>query len=473
MHINRTYLISIICVLTLPFLNAQNKNCLNDSIDSCINIVMERYAIPGAALAIVKDGKLLYKNYYEISNIEFNVPVDSTVLFQLSSLTKIFTSVAVFQLVEKQKISLDENASNYLDDLPENWENVKIKHLLSHTSGLPEIAVYDKLPEEIAKSNVYGDTIQFVPGEMSRYTNTNFWLLKRIIEKVSNQKFEDFVLKGQFMPSENSVVYSGNYYDIVNCRATSYEPNEEGDFQLRKYEFPEYLYGAAGLNITLDEFILWNQNLDNDKLLNNKTKLQMWSQYTLNNGELTDFTYGWHIRKPSNRVSVGFSGGFNTGYRKFIEDSLTIIILTNGYKHRYNIERVIENLAGLIDENLENNDSQIYELLLEGFLAEQKQTGFQIYSMLKEKYPDSEFENIMNSIGYELLSFDEMKKAIEVFNINIKEYPNSSNAFDSLAEAYELTGDKINAIENYKKSVLLNPNNEHAKMKILLLQETN
>ena len=473
MHIKSTYLFSIVCVLALPILAAQNYDSLHNSIDSYVNAVMERYGVPGAALAVVKDGELLYQNYYKIANIEFDVPVDSTVLFQLSSLTKIFTSVAVFQLVEKQKILLEDNISAYLDDLPASWKTVKIKHLLSHTSGLPEITVYDKLPEDIAESKVYLDSVQFVPGERSRYTNTNFWLLKRIIEKVSNQRFEAFVLKGQYMSSKKSVVYSGNYYDIVPHRATSYEPNDKGVFQLRKYEFPEYLYGAAGLNISLGEFILWNQNLDNDKLLNNNTKSQMWTQYILNNYELTSFSYGWHIRKPNNRLSVGFSGGFNTGFRKFTEDNLTIILLTNGYKYRYNIERVIENLAGLIDEDLENNISQIYESLLERFLAEENQSTFQSYYNLKEKYPDIEFENILNSIGYELITFNKMQKAIYIFNINIKEHPNSWNAFDSLGEAYELVGDNTDAIENYRKSVLLNPNNEHAKAKILLLQKNN
>ena len=471
MRIKCTYLFFIVYVLALPILGAQNNDSLHNSIDSYVNTVMARYGVPGAALAIVEDGKLLYKNFYKIANIEFDVPVDSTVLFQLSSLTKIFASVAVFQLVEKQKISLEDNISAYLDNLPANWKTVKLKHLLSHTSGLPEIAVYDKLPEEIAESKVYLDSVQFVPGERSRYTNTNFWLLKRIIEKVSNQRFEDFVLKGQFMSSKKSVVYSGNYYDIVPHRATAYEPNDKGVFQLRKYEFPEYLYGAAGLNISLDEFILWNQNLDNNKLLNYETKSYMWTQYTLNNGEPSSFTYGWHIRKPNNRLSVGFSGGFNTGLRKFNEDNLTIILLTNGYKYLYNIERVIENIAGLIDEDLENNESQLYESLLEDFLAEENQTTLQSYYNLKENYPDIEFEIILNSIGYELITFNKMQKAIYVFNINIKEHPNSWNAFDSLGEAYELVGDNQNAIENYKKSVLLNPNNKHAKAKILLLQE--
>ena len=451
----------------------QNTNEQKTEVDEYVNQVLERYGIPGAALAIIKDGKIQHQNCYKLASLELNVPVDNSVLFQLSSLSKIFTSTATFQLIENQKISLEHSISNYLDDLPTDWQTVKIKHLLSHTSGLPEIVVYEKLPEDSAKSNVYLDPIQFIPGERSRYTNTNFWLLMRIIEKVTDQRFEDFVLERQFSSSKNSVVYAGNFYDIVSGRATSYEPNEEGVFQLRKYEFPEYLFGAAGLNISLDEFIIWNQNLDNGKLIEDKTKSQMWTQFTLNNNKPIGYTYGWHVRKPNSRISIGFSGGFTTGFRKFTEDNLTIIFLTNGYKYRFRIERVIENIAGLIVEGLEYNESQIYESLLTSFLEEGNQVALQSYYKLKKEYPNNEFDNIMNSIGYELLNLNKMKKAIEVFNINVKENSNSWNAFDSLGEAYELFGDKAKAIENYKKSVLLNPDNEHAKNKIISLQENN
>jgi len=266
------------------------------------------------------------------------------------------------------------------------------------------------------------------------------------------------------------VIYSGNFYDIVQGRATSYEPNNNGVFQLRKYEFPEFLYGAAGLNISLEEFIIWNEDLDNGKLIEDKTKSQMWTQFKLNDNEPINFTYGWHARNPNSRKSVGFSGGYNTGFRKFLDDNLTIIFLTNGYKTRFNIERLIENIVGLIDEDLEGNESQIYESLLTSFLVEENQTTFESYLKLKNKYPDKKFENILNSIGYELLNFNNMEKAIEVLTINVKENSNSWNAFDSLGEAYELSGDKAKAIENYEKSVLLNPDNEHAKKKIISLQ---
>ena len=138
MRIKCTYLFFIVYVLALPILGAQNNDSLHNSIDSYVNTVMARYGVPGAALAIVEDGKLLYKNFYKIANIEFDVPVDSTVLIQLSSLTKIFASVAVFQLVEKQKISLEDNISAYLDNLPANWKTVKLKHLLSHELSLQQ-----------------------------------------------------------------------------------------------------------------------------------------------------------------------------------------------------------------------------------------------------------------------------------------------------------------------------------------------
>ena len=448
----------------------QKKSLQNIEIEEYVEKVMERYGIPGASLAIIKDGEIQYQNNFKLAVLEHDVPVNKNVLFQLSSLSKIFTSIAAFQLIEEQKISLESKVSDYLNDLPTNWQNVKVKHLLSHTSGLPEIAVYEKFPEDSAKSKVFNDEIQFIPGSKSRYNNTNFWLLKRIIEKVTGQNFEDHIVTKQFKSSTNPVIYAGNFYDIVNNRATSYEPDNNGVFQLRKYEFPEFLYGAAGLNISIEDFIIWNEKLENGHLLNDKTKSLMWTQFQLNNKESINFTFGWHIRKPNNRISVGFSGGYNTGFRKFLDDDLTIILLTNGYQTRFNIERLIENLAGLIDEDLENNESQIHESLLTSFLVDENKEAVEYYKKVKDKNHDKEFENILNSIGYELLKFNNIKKAIDVFVLNVEENPNSWNAYDSLGEAYDLLGDKDKAIENYKKSVLLNPANEHAKNRILSIE---
>ena len=116
----------------------------------------------------------------------------------LHSLTKIFVSTAIFQLIENNQLTLEDYINEHLDDLPTNWGNVQIQHLLSHSSGLPEIVKYGDLPFEQAKNKVYNDDFQFKTGERFGYTQTNFWLLNRLIKKVSSQNLEDYILENQF-----------------------------------------------------------------------------------------------------------------------------------------------------------------------------------------------------------------------------------------------------------------------------------
>ncbi|MEO5910890.1 MAG: serine hydrolase domain-containing protein [Pelobium sp.] len=315
-------------------LNAQQPSKATEfknenELKSYIAQVQKQYNIPGLAVAIIKNGKVIYKTNYGHANVELSVPVTDKTLFPLFSTSKVISVVAVYQLVEQKKITLENYISDFITDLPDSWKNVQIKNLITHSSGLPDIVNYSSDKEEDAKQKVYKDTIKFEPGNRFDYNQTNYWLINRIFQKVVGKTLSEYIMDTQFHSSLGSVVYEGNNMKVVQNLSYGYlnTPNSN-QLLKRNWSFPEFLYGAAALNMTLNSFIEWNNKFDNGELISDKTKTQLFTAFNFK--QPRDFTYGLEIIRINNELSYGFSGGISTAYRKFIDRNLTIILLANG-----------------------------------------------------------------------------------------------------------------------------------------------
>ncbi|RCS28182.1 hypothetical protein DUT90_02445 [Polaribacter sp. WD7] len=431
---------------------------LKSKIDDYINKIMREFDIKGAAVAILKNNQVIHKEYYGKANIDYDIPVNSASIFKTHSLTKLFVSVAVFQLIQDKKIYLDDAIGKFLTDLPLNWKSVKIKHLLSHSSGLPTMPVSRNLTEFKAKDIVFNADTQTLPGNEYYYNRTNLWLLKQIIEKVSNQKFQDFIIENQFNGNHIGISFSGDILDIVPNRVTEYYPNKNYEPKIFDFYLPNYLLSAGGLNITLDAYIKWEQQFEAGNFLNQKHKTIMTSPFPYGNGS-SFFSYGWRIEQLNTIKTIGFSGGGISVFKKVPSKNMSIIFLSNGYKYDPYIERVSNNLLGIIDKSLRNKESLASEKL-EIIINKKDYNNVQILlNQLKDgkEYSEVYFETILNEIGYSFLNAIQPRliEAIEVFKLNTLNYPKSWNSFDSLAEAYKLSGDIKNAVTNYEKAIAL------------------
>ncbi|TRX31154.1 beta-lactamase family protein [Flavobacterium sp. ZT3R18] len=320
---------SISLLFSLSAINIQAQTENNKKIDSYIAQVQKQYNIPGLALAIIKNGQVIHSKYYGLANIEMAVPVSDKTLFPLFSTTKVMSVVAVHQLIEQNKLSLDNRISDFLDDLPTKWREVQIKNLLTHSSGLPDIVNYTNDKEENAKQKVYKDTVKFTAGKQFDYNKTNYWLLNRIFQKVIGKTLSEYIITTQFPTSLKTVVFEGNNLKVVENLSYGYVNTvNSNQFFKRNWNFPEYEYGAAALNMTLNSFVEWNKKFDNNELISEKTKTQLFSPF--NYEVKRDFTYGLDLIKSNGELSYGFSGGVSTAYRKFLDKGTTIILLANG-----------------------------------------------------------------------------------------------------------------------------------------------
>lgn len=443
---------------------------LKTKIDNYVDKIMREFDINGVGLAIIKDNKIIHKGYYGISDISHNIPVSNKSIFKTHSLTKFFVSVATFKLLQDEKINLEDSIGKYLSDLPLSWQPIKIKHLLSHSSGLPTMPVSRNLTEVEAKKIIFKQTIQSPSGKEYHYNRTNSWLLKRIFEKVSNQTFQDFIVDNQFNGDNSGIFFSGDILDIVPHRVTEYYPDKNYDLKIFDFYLPDYLLAAGGLNISLDTYLKWNQRLDANELIDEESKSIMTTPFPYENGS-SFFSYGWRIEPLNTFKTIGFSGGGISVFKKVPSKNITIIFLSNGYRYDPYIERVSNILLGIADETLIDKSALISEELEIVINKKNYDNAYALLERLKNDESNSEidFEIIVNEIGYSFLNAIQPRiaDAIEVFKINTKTYPSSCNSFDSLAEAFEINGDKKNALLNYEKALALNAKDDDDNAKRL------
>lgn len=472
LNIMRTYL--LLLFISLQF-SAQSAKTLTDEI---IQREMKGRKIPGLQLAVVQNGRIVLSKSYRTANLQYSIPVSNTSIFPINSNTKIFTGVAVMQLVEQDKIKLDDPISRYLDDLPAEWQKITVDQLLTHISGLPEILkLLDPMTGNIGPLKTEAAIweklktlpLEFKTGEQFSYNQTNYYLLGKIIEKLTHMPFADFFENKQFRIARLKNTVFGDSRDLISGYAPSYRYNSfsdgrKGETRLTNTytEFPDFTRTGAGLNSTVEDMANWIIALQNGRLFQKSSTLNMmWSQSTFNNGTPTNWTRGWGITKfRKSHKAIGMSGGNRSAIIVYPEDNLAIIILTN--LAGSSPEDFIEEIAGCYNQDIVKADPLTY------LRKNLREKGFDkaIEFVKKEQKANPEFdpkENELNNWAYRMMANGQQKEALEIFKLNVYLFPESWNAYDSYGEILLKMGNRNKAIEMYKRSVALNPDNENGK----------
>jgi len=454
---------------------AQQTNACADEI---INREMKERKIPGLQLAVIKKGKIILSKSYGIANLQDNIPVSNTTIFPINSNTKVFTGVAVMQLVEQDRIKLNDPISKYLIDIPVDWQKITVDQLLTHISGLPEILqLLDPMTGNIGPLKTEAAIweklktlpLEFKTGEQFRYNQTNYYLLGKIIEKLTKKPFTTDFETNQFRIALLKNTVFGDSRDIIPNYAPSYRYNsffdgKKGEAKLTNTytEFPDFTRTGAGLNSTAEDIASWLIALQNGKLFHKSSTLDMmWSPSTFNNGTPTNWARGWGITKfRKSHKAVGMSGGNRSVIMVYPDDNLAIIVLTNLAGSAP--EDFIEEIAGCYNPDIVKADPLTY------LRKNLREKGFDkaIEFIKKEQKVNPEFdpkEDELNSWAYRMMSNNQQKDALEIFKLNVHLFPKSWNVYDSYGEILLKTGNRNKAIEMYRKSIDLNPNNENGK----------
>lgn len=322
-----------------------------DQTDDYITIEMHKRNIPALALGVLRDGKIVKQQAYGQANVELNVSATTGTVFLLASITKTFTATGIMALVEEHKVSLDDPARKFIPRLSPLWAGVTVRHLLTHTSGLPDIALDDDLGTYISETRE--DALKKLarmpltsrPGTKWEYNETNYVLLAMIIEKLSGLTYEQYMAERFFRPLGMLATAFGDSRELIPQRASSYTHYQirEGKSMLStdklwnyQYVYPAYTYAGAGLNTSLADLIKWDLALSEVRVLKPATLEQMWTTVKLKNGRLFRFKgstvgwgNGWMVDDAPHHKAVFHTGGDASAYARFLDDKLSVVILTN------------------------------------------------------------------------------------------------------------------------------------------------
>lgn len=470
------FFLLLVVFISCKKIEPKKEKVRSNEIVNYVNHILKRHEIPGVSLAILKNDSLIFKQNFGKANIEHDVSIADKSIFRVYSLTKPIVSVAIFQLIEQGKLSLEDEVSKYVKDLPQTWNSITIKYLLTHSSGLPDMAPFPKIQnftEKKAKELVFDKDLLFKKGEKYVYNQTNFWLLQKVIEKISEKNIADFIVENQFENNRKNVFFSSDSKKIVSNRVTPYFYFETGEIQIDHPALVgDYMFAANGLNITVSEFLKWDKRLKKNKLLKPETKEKMWQTFHYTKSDKI-FAFSWDKRVINNHISYGFSGSLITAYRIFPDDDLSIVFFSNGLGNYYNIENIINHLASLVDENIVDINNLAYEKLSQAIVDGDLKTLKVAFLSIKnnKKFNKVNLENLINDVGYQLINQKRIEKAIQVFTFNTLENPTVANTFDSLAEAYFINkNDSLSAV-NYKKAIALGGTNGNAKEMLMRLNQ--
>ena len=294
---------------------------------------------PGAAVMIIKDGEILFSNGYGLANLEDGIPNTNETNFRLASITKQFTAMCIMILINHGELDFETTLVEIFPPFPSYGNNITIRYLLNHTSGLVdyESLIQNDATEQVSDMDVYNmmtglDSTYFTSGTDYRYSNTGYALLAMIVEEKSGLTFSEFLKEKIFSPLEmnNSVAHQEGISNITN-RAYGYSQEDDG-YNLDDQSLTSAVLGDGGIYTSLNDMFRWDQSLYVDTLIPYEILNEAFTSGELSSGEKTGYGFGWRIDSYLYRERVAHTGstrGFRNVYMRFPDQHISILILTN------------------------------------------------------------------------------------------------------------------------------------------------
>jgi CubicO group peptidase (beta-lactamase class C family) len=305
-------------------------------IDELVSAEMKKQQVPGVAVAVIHKGDVVVARGYGLANVEHNVPVTAETLFQSGSLGKQFTAAVVMLLVEDGKMSLDDSIARFLPDAPPRRRGITIRHLLTHTSGIPDYEEKfdfrkDYTDDELVKY-AFGLKPEFAPGARWNYSNTGYVLLGCIIRKASGKFYGDLLGDRVFAPLGMKSARVISEADIIPHRAAGYRL-AEGKLKNQEWVSPSLNTTADGsLYLSIRDLIAWDRGIQRKEVLKKESWKQIYTPVTLKSGKTYPYGFGWSVDNDRGQVRHHHDGawqGFKANISRYLADDLTVIVLAN------------------------------------------------------------------------------------------------------------------------------------------------
>ena len=336
--VNQLTALAAVCLLFVSFASAQTTATkltdqqITAKADEYMSAAVKVDGFSGSVL-VARDGKPIFNKGYGMANIELGVPNAPQTVYRLGSVTKQFTGMAITILQERGKLSVNDPICKYLADCPAAWQPITVKNLLTHTSGMTN---YTSFPD-FAKTTILPITpaemvkilkekpLEFTPGEKFAYSNSGYFVLGAIIEKVSGKTYADFLQENIFTPLGMKDTGYDNPLKIIKNRAAGYQ-RVGGEIINASYMDMSVPYAAGSLYSTTGDLLLWDQALYTEKLVKQKSLDEIFTPFK------SGYGYGWGIGKKFDRREISHGGGiygFATEISRFPDDKVTVVVLSN------------------------------------------------------------------------------------------------------------------------------------------------
>lgn len=348
--------------------SAQNKTLQLDSIFTQLNSAQKFYG----NVLIAEKGNVIYKKSFGKADRSKNTDLNEESMFELASVSKQFTAMGIMLLKKQGQLSYEDSLRSFFPELPYN--NISVRQLLQHTSGMPDyielfIKNWDSTKIATNKDLIrllaqYKPPILFKPGDKWEYSNTGYALLASIIEQVSGMEFGEYMQKNIFIPLEmkRTMVYRRRYEKrAIDNYAYGYVMNNNKQFSLPD-SLPQTaimvycldgIVGDGTINSTTTDLLKWDRALYSDKLVSKKMLKEAFTPAVLNNGT-SPYGFGWALGKIENAGQIVSHGGAWPGYATYIERHLetdkTIILLRNNEVSAVALQKIRNILYGIKEE---------------------------------------------------------------------------------------------------------------------------
>ncbi len=452
----------------------------------------ELFDAPGIAFGMIVNDTIVYADAHGVKSRDTKEPLTTSSLFHMASVSKPFVATAIVQLMDQGKIDLDEKLTHYLPYFTmadERYKKITIKHMLTHTSGIPNIDDYewdkpeydDGAVERYVRSQK-AFNLDFTPGEKYSYSNPAFDILCDVIAKVSGMTFEAYMQQYIFEPigMKNSTFFKP---DVPKGLAT--EPHVLGDsLQIvvsEIYPYNRRHAGSSTLHSNVDDMLLWAKVYLNKGSIDGKQIFSKESYGLLTSVQSPEgqrkVCLSWFLGKMNNSEIYNHSGG-DTGYATFFgfmpEHKSAVVIMTN------TDEFAASNNAASILKNSVFNDTikpkgPIHYKLKDYILKDGIEKVKEIYYAEQQKNPQEYYVNAkyLDNLGYWLIDRKHPKEALDVFLFLVEEEPDYAGWVSSVADAYKELDSIDLAIQWHKKALKMDSSYEYAKEEIARLLNKN
>ncbi|WP_329764091.1 serine hydrolase domain-containing protein [Stenotrophomonas geniculata] len=472
---HRALAVALSCFLmaTLPVSARSAPDNLSSHLDTQLQTNRERYGIAGQAVLVAHNGQVLYQGASGERDPASHAPATVDSIFTAQSMAKLLTSTLVMQLVDQSKVDLDAPASRYVQDLPTAWQAIHVRDFLNHSSGIGEY--YDRVdnrwvskgyagvaPDLGAALKVAGAApMQFATGSRVQYTQANYLVLTALLETHYRKPYPAIARERILQPLKMTST-SWGVSSVPATRAAVPYIGKDGQLQPANEDpWPDYGWGHADLQTTIGDMNRFLQALATGKLLRTETLEKLWQPQKLSGGGSNFFSTGWDTTRSDGYTQVGHDGGTRVRARLAYKGTLAsgywvFVYLTNGSARNAWSSTLVES-AMAVGAPQEFPHAVLSERLIGYALDDSADAKPQMRSWLRDSngVPTGELERAINADGYAIRESLGAGKALKVFTLNTELYPDSANAWDSLAECHAALGEREAADRLYAKAKAL------------------